>query len=79
MIQEVSFVVSAPIQNLTQGQRGDEGQVAGKNAIRPPAPSPVKLKQKGLKEGPIQNNLQLLRETQKFRNNLKEDDISWEI
>lgn len=79
MIKKVSFVVFAQVQNLTHGQIGHEGQVVGGNAIRPPAPSPIKLKQKGKKEGPIQNNLQLLRETQKFRNNLKEDDISWEI
>lgn len=79
VIKEVSFVVFAQVQNLTHSQIGHEGQVARVNAIRPPPPSPIKLKQKGKKEGPIQNNLQLLRETQKFRNNLKEDDISWEI
>lgn len=79
VIQDVSSVLSAQVQNLTQGQRGHEGQVSRKNAIRPPALSPVNLKHKGKKEGTIQNNLQLLRETQKFRYNLKEDDIYWEM
>lgn len=78
MIHDVSIVVSAQVHNLMQDQRGHEGNVSKNNAIRPPVPSPVKLKQKGINGGPIQNNLQLLRETHKFRNNLKRDDISWE-
>lgn len=51
------------------------------SGIRPPVPSPVKTKKKGKKgkKGTVtQNNLQLLRETQKFRNSLKQDDLSWE-
>ncbi|XP_077949248.1 centrosomal protein CEP57L1 isoform X2 [Gasterosteus aculeatus] len=47
-------------------------------AIRPPVPSPVKAKSKRTKGGANHNNLQLLRDTQKFRNSLKQDDLSWE-
>uniref|UniRef100_H3D405 Centrosomal protein 57kDa-like protein 1 n=1 Tax=Tetraodon nigroviridis TaxID=99883 RepID=H3D405_TETNG len=65
------------VQKLMQGQRGQE--VARRNALRPSAASPVKMKRTGRKEGPVQNNLQLLRETQKFRNNLREDDVSWDM
>ncbi|XP_056873781.1 centrosomal protein CEP57L1 isoform X2 [Takifugu flavidus] len=64
-------------QNLTQGQRGHEGPVSRNNAFRPP-PSPVNVRRKGKNSGPIQNNLRLLRETHRFRNNLKGDDVSWE-
>lgn len=65
-------------QNLTQGQRGHEGPASRNNAIRPPVPSPVNVWRKGKNSGPIQNNLRLLRETHRFRNNLKGDDLSWE-
>lgn len=44
--------------------------------IHPPAPSPVKAKKKGRKQP--QSNLQLLRETQQFRNSLKQCDLFWE-
>ncbi|XP_037304547.1 centrosomal protein CEP57L1 isoform X1 [Pungitius pungitius] len=47
-------------------------------AYRPPVPSPVKAKSKKTKGGANHNNLQLLRDTQKFRNSLKQDDVSWE-
>lgn len=46
--------------------------------IIPPLPSPVKPKQKVKKRGGAHSNLQLLRETQKFRNSLKQSDLSWE-
>ncbi|XP_029985067.1 centrosomal protein CEP57L1 [Sphaeramia orbicularis] len=46
--------------------------------IIPPLPSPVKPKQKVKKGGGTHSNLQLLRETQKFRNSLKQSDLSWE-
>ncbi|KAK2856182.1 hypothetical protein Q5P01_004917 [Channa striata] len=46
--------------------------------IKPPVPSPVKAKQKRKGSRTPHNNLQLLRETQKFRNSLKQDDICWE-
>lgn len=46
--------------------------------IIPPLPSPVKPKQKVKKGGGAHSNLQLLRETQKFRNSLKQSDLSWE-
>ncbi|XP_011615953.2 centrosomal protein CEP57L1 isoform X1 [Takifugu rubripes] len=65
-------------QNLTQGQRGHEGPVSRNNAFRPPVPSPVNVRRKGKNSGPTQNNLRLLRETHRFRNNLKGDDVSWE-
>lgn len=48
------------------------------SSIRPPVPSPVKAQKKGKKSRPTNNNLQLLRETQKFRNKLKQDDLCWE-
>lgn len=76
-MQEVS-IVFAQFQNLTQGQRGHEGPVSRNNAFRPPVPSPVNVRRKGKNSGPIQNNLRLLRETHRFRNNLKGDDVSWE-
>lgn len=44
----------------------------------PPAPSPVKAQKKRKKQAPTQSNLQLLRETQQFRNSLKQSDLSWE-
>lgn len=47
------------------------------SGIKPPVPSPVTAKQKA-KKGMTTNNLQLLRETQKFRNSLKQDDLIWE-
>lgn len=48
------------------------------SGIRPPNPSPVKTKQKGKKAAATHKNLQILRETQKFRKSLKQDDVSWE-
>ncbi|XP_070843564.1 centrosomal protein CEP57L1 [Chaetodon trifascialis] len=64
---------------LTRSQQCAEEHKAKKlSGIKPPVPSPVKAKQKGKKGGAIHNNLQLLRETQKFRNSLKQDDLSWE-
>lgn len=64
---------------MTQNQPCDEDHTAKKlNGIEPTVSSLVKAKQKGNKGGTSQNNLQLLRETQKFRNTLKQDDLSWE-
>ncbi|XP_008276858.1 centrosomal protein CEP57L1 [Stegastes partitus] len=48
------------------------------SGIQPPVPSPVKAKQREKKGMTTQNNLRLLRETQKLRNSLKQDDLSWE-
>ncbi|CAK6961874.1 centrosomal protein CEP57L1 [Scomber scombrus] len=48
------------------------------SGIRPPVPSPVRTKQKGKKGVATHKNLQILRETQKFRKSLKQDDVSWE-
>ncbi|XP_026196529.1 centrosomal protein CEP57L1 isoform X2 [Anabas testudineus] len=65
------------VYELTQSQPcAEEHTVEG--GFKPPAPSPVKTKQKLKKSGTPQKNLQLLRETQRFRNSLKQDDISWE-
>ncbi|KAM9339238.1 centrosomal protein CEP57L1 [Symphorus nematophorus] len=67
------------VHNLTRMDPCSEEHTAKKpSGIKPPAPSPVKAKQKGKKGGTTPNNLQLLRETQKFRNSLKQDDLSWE-
>uniref|UniRef100_UPI0037E776F1 centrosomal protein CEP57L1 n=1 Tax=Semicossyphus pulcher TaxID=241346 RepID=UPI0037E776F1 len=67
------------VKKLNQSQQCPEEHTARKSSgIKPPAPSPVKAKQKGKKGGTTHNNLQLLRETQKFRNSLKQDDLSWE-
>ncbi|XP_061602769.1 centrosomal protein CEP57L1 [Cololabis saira] len=66
------------VHQLTQSQSRDEDRTAKKpSGIRPPVPSPVKTKQK-TKKSLTCNNLQLLRETQKFRNSLKQDDLFWE-
>ncbi|XP_070782104.1 centrosomal protein CEP57L1 [Enoplosus armatus] len=67
------------VHKLTQSQPCTEEHIAKKlSGIEPPVPSPVKAKQKAKKGGTTHNNLQLLRETQKFRNSLKQDDLSWE-
>ncbi|KAM6915027.1 centrosomal protein CEP57L1 [Xenentodon cancila] len=67
------------VHKLTQSQSQDEDHTAKKlSGIRPPVPSPVKTKQKAKKSLMTCNNLQLLRETQKFRNSLKQDDLFWE-
>ncbi|KAM3602249.1 uncharacterized protein V6R79_000660 [Siganus canaliculatus] len=64
---------------LNQNQQCAEGDTAKKpSGIKPPAPSPVKPRRKGKKGGSTPNNLQLLKETQKFRNSLKQDDLYWE-
>ncbi|TKS75584.1 Centrosomal protein cep57l1 [Collichthys lucidus] len=65
------------VHKLTQGQP-DEHTAKKLSGIKPPAPSPVRSKQKGKKGGTQPNNLQLLRATQKFRNSLKQEDVSWE-
>ncbi|KAM4633168.1 centrosomal protein CEP57L1 [Polymixia lowei] len=64
-------------QNTQQQTRGKAKKVSG---IRPPLPSPVKDKEQGKRSGATQpaNSLQLLRESQKFRNSLRQDDLSWE-
>ncbi|XP_047429042.1 centrosomal protein CEP57L1 [Mugil cephalus] len=67
------------VQKLTQSQSCDEEHAAKKpSGIKPPVPSPVKAKQKRKKGVTTPHNLQLLRQTQKFRNGLKQDDLSWE-
>ncbi|XP_056260535.1 centrosomal protein CEP57L1 isoform X1 [Seriola aureovittata] len=67
------------VHKLAQSQPGAEEDTTKKlSGIKPPVPSLVKAKQKGRKGGTTYNNLQLLRETQKFRNSLKQDDLSWE-
>ncbi|XP_054474522.1 centrosomal protein CEP57L1 [Anoplopoma fimbria] len=67
------------VHQLTQSQPCAEEYTAKKlRGIKPPVPSPVKAMNKGKKGGTTHNNLQLLRDTQKFRNSLKQDDLSWE-
>ncbi|XP_017278696.1 centrosomal protein CEP57L1 [Kryptolebias marmoratus] len=67
------------VHKLTQSASRDEERSATKpSGIKPPAPSPVKPKKKGSKSTVTQSNLRLLRDTQKFRNSLKQDDVSWE-
>lgn len=39
---------------------------------------PVKAQDEGSKSGTAVSNLQLLREAQKFRHRLTQDDLSWE-
>lgn len=64
---------------MTQNQLCSEDPTAKKlNGIKHTVSSLGKAKQKGSKGGASQNNLQLLRETQKFRKTLKQDDLSWE-
>ncbi|XP_049914089.1 centrosomal protein CEP57L1 isoform X1 [Epinephelus moara] len=67
------------VHKLTQSQPCDKEHTAKKLCgIKPPVPSPVKAKKTRKKSGTTHNNLQLLRETQKFRNSLNQDDLSWE-
>ncbi|XP_018528128.2 LOW QUALITY PROTEIN: centrosomal protein CEP57L1 [Lates calcarifer] len=67
------------VHKLTQSQTCAEEHTSKQlSGIKPPVPSLVKAKQRGKKGGTTHNNLQLLRETQKFRNSLKQDDLSWE-
>ncbi|XP_068580680.1 centrosomal protein CEP57L1 [Cebidichthys violaceus] len=67
------------VHKLTRSQpRAEERAAKELSGIKPPVPSPVKAQRKGKKGGTTHNNLQLLRETQKFRNSLKLDDVSWE-
>ncbi|XP_059212469.1 centrosomal protein CEP57L1 isoform X2 [Centropristis striata] len=67
------------VHKLTQSQP-EEHAAKKQSGIRPPAPSPVKAAKKGKNSGTTNNNnnLQLLRDTQRFRNSLKQDDVSWE-
>ncbi|KAL6095918.1 cep57l1 [Pungitius sinensis] len=67
------------VHKLTRRQPcAEEHAAKTSGAYRPPVPSPVKAKSKKTKGGANHNNLQLLRDTQKFRNSLKQDDVSWE-
>uniref|UniRef100_A0A1A8R1F9 Centrosomal protein 57kDa-like protein 1 n=2 Tax=Nothobranchius pienaari TaxID=704102 RepID=A0A1A8R1F9_9TELE len=67
------------VRKLTQGSLDDDEHTATKpSGIKAPAPSSVKAKRKRRKAATAQNNLQLLRETHKFRSSLKQDDVSWE-
>ncbi|CAG5927988.1 unnamed protein product [Menidia menidia] len=67
------------VHRLKQSQSHDEDHTARPlNWIRPPAPSPVKTKQKAKKGMMSQKNLQLLKESQKFRKSLQQNDLFWE-
>ncbi|KAF3702903.1 Centrosomal protein cep57l1 Centrosomal protein 57kDa-like protein 1 Centrosomal protein of 57 kDa [Channa argus] len=65
------------VHEMTRSQPCAEEHTAN-SGMKPPVPLPVKAKQKRKGSGTPHNNLQLLRETQKFRNGLKQDDICWE-
>ncbi|XP_029352524.1 centrosomal protein CEP57L1 isoform X2 [Echeneis naucrates] len=67
------------VHKLTQNQPSAEEHTAKKlSGTKPPVPSLLKAKQKGKKTMTAHSNLQLLQETKKFRNSLKQDDLSWE-
>uniref|UniRef100_A0A1A7WGQ7 Centrosomal protein 57kDa-like protein 1 n=2 Tax=Iconisemion striatum TaxID=60296 RepID=A0A1A7WGQ7_9TELE len=67
------------VQKLTQASLDDDKHTATKpSGIKAPALSSVKAKRKRRKAATAQSNLQLLRETHKFRSRLKQDDVSWE-
>ncbi|XP_068433135.1 centrosomal protein CEP57L1 isoform X2 [Clinocottus analis] len=66
------------VHRLTQRQLCAEKERGKMSGIKPPVPSLVRAKSKGMKGGTTHNNLQLLRETQKFRTGLKQDDLYWE-
>ncbi|KAG7265009.1 hypothetical protein CRUP_016734 [Coryphaenoides rupestris] len=52
---------------------------ADPRAAPPPRPSPVRQERPAPRRGGAsQSNLQLLKETQRFRNSLKTDDLTWE-
>ncbi|XP_028295745.1 centrosomal protein CEP57L1 [Gouania willdenowi] len=61
------------VHKMAQNQPSAEDEAA--NESRGMNPSPVRPKGK---KGSATENLQLLRETQKLRNNLRLDDVSWE-
>lgn len=63
------------VHKLTSSQPCSEGPAA-ENTYR--AKPPAKAQYKGNKGGTAVSNLQLLREAQKFRNRLTQDDLSWE-
>ncbi|XP_056437069.1 centrosomal protein CEP57L1 [Gadus chalcogrammus] len=56
------------------GSRGSKAS----GASSPPQPSPVRERRPGRRGGASQSGLHILKETQRFRNSLKTDDISWE-
>ncbi|CAL8315839.1 unnamed protein product [Lota lota] len=65
----------------TQGQAegGDSRGPKASRASPPPQPSPVREERPGGRRGGAsQSSLQILKETQRFRNSLKTDDILWE-
>lgn len=63
------------VRMLTSSQSCSEGPTAD-NTYR--AKPPTKTQHKGNKGGTTVSNLQLLREAQKFKNRLTQDDLSWE-
>ncbi|XP_076011122.1 centrosomal protein CEP57L1 [Genypterus blacodes] len=65
------------VHKLTQQQRIQEAPAKKPSGIRPLVPTPVKAKQKSKKSGGNRSNLQLLKDTKKFRNRLQRDDVSW--
>ncbi|XP_029592919.1 centrosomal protein CEP57L1 isoform X2 [Salmo trutta] len=58
----------------------EDGRAKGGGGVRPLPPSPVKTTSRGGKRAGVsqEENLQLLRETQRLCTSLKKDDITWE-
>ncbi|XP_038818691.1 centrosomal protein CEP57L1 isoform X4 [Salvelinus namaycush] len=67
-------------QKPRQRATSEDGRAKGGSGVRPLPPSPVKTTSRGGKRAGVsqEENLQLLRETQRLCTSLKKDDITWE-
>ncbi|CAB1340051.1 unnamed protein product [Coregonus sp. 'balchen'] len=67
-------------QNPCRRATSEDGRSKGGSGVRPLPPSPVKTTSRGGKRAGVsqEENLQLLRETQRLCTSLKKDDITWE-
>ncbi|XP_041717041.2 centrosomal protein CEP57L1 isoform X1 [Coregonus clupeaformis] len=67
-------------QNPRRRATSEDGRSKGGSGVRPLPPSPVKTTSRGGKRAGVsqEENLQLLRETQRLCTSLKKDDITWE-
>ncbi|CAL9692490.1 unnamed protein product [Knipowitschia caucasica] len=66
------------IHKLNMSQQHSLTHAEKTTLIHPPTPSPVKPQNRSLKQPASPRNLRLLRETQQFRNSLKQSDVVWE-
>ena len=73
-----SFQVRLLTQNKGRAAGGGSRGSKASGASSPPQPSPVREGRPGRRGGASQRGLHILKETQRFRNSLKTDDISWE-